>query len=127
MSSSKKRGVTQNPEQDNQGPRKSARINKEQPGDQVRRPGGRQARRSISSKDTKMPKIVKSVSPTEKQKLDILHSHKKMILWSSKVMMIVIVIEVNRHLKYQFGDLQTYHQELRTFLKLWAYIISLSH
>ena len=76
MSSSTKTGVTQNPRKDDQGLRRSVRISKKQPSGHARRPEGRQ-RRSISSKDTKMPKIVKSASPTEKQKLEILRSYKK--------------------------------------------------
>jgi hypothetical protein len=46
-----KRGVTQVPRDADQGRRRSARISKKQ---------GRQTRRSVSSRDTKMPKIFKS-------------------------------------------------------------------
>ena len=76
MSSSTKRGVTQNPRENDQGLRRSARINRKPPGGHVRKPEGIQKKRTISNKDTKMPKIVKSASPTEKQKLDILRSHR---------------------------------------------------
>ena len=77
MSSPTKRGVTQNPKEAGQERRRSARISKKQPTDHARKPVGRQTKRSVSSKDTKMPKIIKSSSSTEEQKLDILHSPKK--------------------------------------------------
>jgi hypothetical protein len=77
MSSPTKRGVTQNPREADQGLRRSARISKKQPGGHARRPGSRQSKRSISSKDIKMPKIIKSASSTEEQKLDILHNPNK--------------------------------------------------
>jgi hypothetical protein len=118
MSSSTKRGVTQNPREAGQGIRKSVRISKRQPGDHARKPEGGQTRRSISSKDTKMPKIIKSASSTEKQKLDILFTVlREITLRSRKVMRIVIVIKVNHHLRHHFGDLQICHQELGSFLK----------
>jgi hypothetical protein len=77
MSSPTKRGVTQNPRDSGQGPRRSARISKKQPGDHARKPQGRQTKRSVSSKDTKMPKVIKSASSVEEQKLDILPNPKK--------------------------------------------------
>jgi hypothetical protein len=52
-------------------------INKKQPGDHARKREDRQTKRSISSKDTKMPKIIKSASYIEKQMLDILPNPKK--------------------------------------------------
>jgi hypothetical protein len=70
MNSPTKRGVTQNPRDADQGLRRSA--SKKQPGDHARKPEGCQTKRSISSKDTKMPKIIKSASSIEEQKLDIL-------------------------------------------------------
>jgi hypothetical protein len=56
---------------------RSTRINKKQPGDHTRKTEDRQTKRSISSRDTKMPKIIKSASSMEKQRLDILPNPKK--------------------------------------------------
>jgi hypothetical protein len=77
MRSPTKRGVTQNPTDADQGMRRSTRTNKKQPGDYTRKTEGHQTRRSISSKDTKMPKIIKSASSIEKQKLDVLPNPKR--------------------------------------------------
>jgi hypothetical protein len=77
MSSPTKREVTQNPRDSDQGLRRSARISKKQPGDHARKPQDRQTKRSVSSRDTKMPKIIKSASSIEEQKLDILPNPKK--------------------------------------------------
>jgi hypothetical protein len=77
MSSPTKRGVTQNPKEADQGLRRSARISKRQSGGHARRPDGWQSKSPISSKGIKMPKIVKSASSTEEQKLDILHNPNK--------------------------------------------------
>ena len=73
MSSSTKRGATQNPRENDQGLRRSARLNRKPPGGHVRKPEGSQTKRPISNKDTKMPKIVKSASPTKKQKLELIN------------------------------------------------------
>jgi hypothetical protein len=77
MSSPTKWGATQNPRDAIQGLRRSARITKKQPGDHARKQQGRQTKRFISSRDTKMPKIIKSASSIEEQKLDILPNPKK--------------------------------------------------
>jgi hypothetical protein len=77
MSSLTKRGVTQNPRDTDQGIRRSTRTNKKQLVDHTRKSEVHQTKRSISSKDTKMPKIIKSASSIEKQKLDILPNPKK--------------------------------------------------
>jgi hypothetical protein len=77
LSSPTKRGVTQNPRNSDHGLRRSARIIKKQPGDHAKKPQGRQTKRSVSSKDTKMPKIINSASSIEEQKLDILPNPKK--------------------------------------------------
>jgi hypothetical protein len=71
MRSPTKRGVTQNPKEADQG------LREKQPSGRFRKPEGHQTKRSISSKDTKMPKIIKSASSTEKQKLDVLCYPKK--------------------------------------------------
>jgi hypothetical protein len=71
-----KREVTQNPRDSDQGLR-SARTNKKQSGDHTRKTEGHQTKRSISYKDTKMPKVIKSASSIEKQRLDILPNPKK--------------------------------------------------
>ena len=50
---------------------------KKQPGSHPRRPQERQTKRPVTSKDVKVPKIVKSPPASQDQKLDILHSPKK--------------------------------------------------
>ena len=50
---------------------------KKQPGSHPRRPQERQTKRPVTSKDVKMPKIVKSSPALQEQGLDILHSPKK--------------------------------------------------
>jgi hypothetical protein len=77
MSLATKKGVTQNPRDVDRGLRRSTRINKKQTGEHARKTEDRQKKKSISSTDTKMPKIVKSTSSIEKQKLDILPNPKK--------------------------------------------------
>jgi hypothetical protein len=72
ISSPTKRGVTQNPKDVDQVLRRSTRINKKQPVDHSRKKEDHQTKRSISSRDTKMPKSIKSASSIEKQRLDIL-------------------------------------------------------
>jgi hypothetical protein len=76
MSSPTRKGATHNPREVDQGPRRSTRMMK-QPGNHPRRHQERQTKRPVTSKDVKMPKIVKSPSSFQKQKLDILHSPKK--------------------------------------------------
>jgi hypothetical protein len=68
MSSPTRKGATQNPREVDQGPRRSTRTMKKQPGSHPRRPQERQ---------TKRPKIVKSSPASQEQKLDILHNPKK--------------------------------------------------
>ena len=117
MSSPTKRGVIQNPRGADQELRRSARINKKQPGGHVRRPEGSQTKRYISTKDTKMPKIVKSASPAENQKVDTLRSHRKddtTVIKSHED----VHNSKSKSSKHHFGDLQTHHHE---------FIISLSH
>ena len=77
MSSPTRKGATHNPREVDQGPRRSTRTMMKQPGSHLTRPQERQTKRPVSSKDVKMPKIVKSPSSSQKQKLDILHSPKK--------------------------------------------------
>jgi hypothetical protein len=60
MSSPTRMGATQNPREVDQGPRRSTRIMKKQPGSHPKRPQERQTKRPVTSKDVKMPKIVKS-------------------------------------------------------------------
>jgi hypothetical protein len=60
MSSPTMKGATQNPREGDQGPRMSARMMKKQPGSRPRRPQERQIKRPVTSKDVKMPNIVKS-------------------------------------------------------------------
>jgi hypothetical protein len=121
MSSPTKRGATQNPRDVDQGLRSSTRTNKEQPVEHARKTEIRQTKRSISSRDTKMPKIIKSASSIKKQRLDILLNHKKDYPTVTKSHQDshsnVTAITVNCQLKHHFGVLQTYHQELKSFLK----------
>ena len=77
MSSPTRKGATQNPREVDQGPRRSTRTMKKQPGSHPRKPQERQTKRPVTSKDVKMPKIVKSPPASQEQKLDILHSPKK--------------------------------------------------
>jgi hypothetical protein len=117
MSSPTRRGVIQNHRNSYQGLRRSARISKKQPGDHARNPQGRQTKRSVSSKDTKMPKIINSASSLRNKSWIFFLILRKLILRSLKVMKMVIAITVNFQLKHHFGVLQTYHQELKSFLK----------
>jgi hypothetical protein len=66
MSSPTEREVSHDPRELEQRQRRSSRLN--------RKYQGGHAKRSVSSKDSKMPKIVKSSSSTEKPKLETLHS-----------------------------------------------------
>jgi hypothetical protein len=77
MSSPTRKGATHNPREVDQGPRRSTKIMRKQPGNHPRRPQKLQTKRPVTSKDVKMPKIVKSPSSSQNQKLDILHSPKK--------------------------------------------------
>jgi BRCT domain type II-containing protein len=77
MSSPTKRGVIQNSRDTDQGLRRSTRTIKKQPGDHARKTEDHQTKRSISSRHTKMPKIIKSASSIEKQRMDILPNPKK--------------------------------------------------
>jgi BRCT domain type II-containing protein len=72
-----KKGVTQNPRDADQGIRRSTRTIKKHLGDHTRKTESHQTKRYISSKDTNMPKIMKSASSIEKQRLDILPNPKK--------------------------------------------------
>jgi hypothetical protein len=77
MISPTRKGATHNPREVDLAPKSSARTMKKQPGNHPRRPQEQQTKRSVTSIDVKMPKIVKSPSSSQKQKLDILHSPKK--------------------------------------------------
>jgi hypothetical protein len=127
MSSPTRKGATQNPREVDQGPRRSIRTIKKQPGSHPRRPQEHQTKRPVTSEDVQMPKIVKSPSSSQKQKLDILHSPKKIILQSSRAMRIVLALRAICHPKSHFGDLQTFHQELKTSLMQWDYMRNLNH
>jgi hypothetical protein len=63
--------ATHNPREVDQGPTRSTRTRKKQPSSHPRRPQERQTKRPVTSDDVKMPKIVKSPSSSQKQKLDI--------------------------------------------------------
>jgi hypothetical protein len=71
MSSPTRKGVTQNPRNVDQGPRRSTRIMKKQPRSYPRRPQELQAKITVTSKDVKMSKIVKSPSSSQEQKLEL--------------------------------------------------------
>ena len=86
MSSSTKREVSYDPREMDQGQRRkemdhgqrrSTRIYKQQQGGQAKKHEDRQIKSCISSKSSKMPKIVKSSSSTEEHKLETLHSPSK--------------------------------------------------
>jgi hypothetical protein len=77
MSSPTRKGATQKQREVDQGHRRSTRIMKKQPGSHPKRPQERQTKRPVTSKDVRMPTIVKSPSFSQKQKLDILHSPKE--------------------------------------------------
>jgi hypothetical protein len=117
MSSPTKRGVTQNQKDLDQGLRRSTRINKKQPDDHARKTEDRQTKRPISSRNTKMPKIIKSTSSIEKQRLDILPNPKKDNPTVTKSHQDSHSNNSKLSAKASFGALQTYHQELKSFLK----------
>ena len=123
MSSPTRKGATQNPREVDQGPRRSTRTMKKQPGSHPRRPQERQTKRPVTSKDVKMPKIVKSPPASQEQKLDL----RKIMLQSSRVMRIGLALRAICHPKSHFGDLQTFHQELKISLMQWDYMRNLSH
>jgi hypothetical protein len=127
MSSPTRKGATHNPREVDQGPRRSTRTMTKQPGNHPRRPQERQTKRPVTSKDVKMPKIVKSPSSFQKQKLDILHSSKKNNPTVIKSHWIVLALRAICHPKSHFGDLQTFHQELKTSLIQWDYMRNLNH
>ena len=77
MSSTIKREISHDPRETDQGQRRSTRIYKKQQGGQTKRHEDRHSKSSISSKGSKMPKIVKSSSSTEEHKLEPLHSPNK--------------------------------------------------
>jgi hypothetical protein len=77
MNSPTRKGASQNPRKVNQGPRRSTSTLKKRPGSYRRRPQEHQTKRPVTSKDVKIPKIVKSPSSSQKPKLDILHNPKK--------------------------------------------------
>jgi hypothetical protein len=77
MSSPTRKGATHNPREVDQAPRRSTRTMKKQTGSHPRGPQERQTKRLATSRDVKMPKIVKSPPASQKQKLDILHSPKE--------------------------------------------------
>jgi hypothetical protein len=109
--------VNQRPRDIDQGIRRSARINKKQPGEHARKTEDRQTKRSVSSRDTKMPKIIKSASSVEKKSWIYFLILRKLILRSLKVIKIVIAVTVNRQLRNHFGVLQTCHEKSKIFLK----------
>jgi hypothetical protein len=104
MSSSTKREVSHDPREIEPKHRRSSRLN--------RKPTGSHSRKSSVSTETKLPKIVKSSSSSEKAKLETLYSPNK---GSPKVIKshedsensIVIPVEIN-HPKCPFGVHQTY-------------------
>jgi hypothetical protein len=77
MSSPTRKGAAHNPREVDPGPRRSTRTMMKQAGNHPRRPQEQQTKRPVTSKGVQMPKIVKSPSSSQKQKLDILHSPKK--------------------------------------------------
>jgi hypothetical protein len=75
-----KREVSRDARETNNGKVKSTRICKEQQGGQAKTHDDRHSERSLSSKDSKIPKkFVKSLSSTKEHKSETLHSSKKII------------------------------------------------
>jgi hypothetical protein len=111
MSSPTRKGATQNPREGDQGPRKSTRIMKNQPGSHLRRPQEHQTKRPVTSEDAKILKILKSPSSSQNQKLDILHSPKKGNPTVIKSHDDSHSNKSNSSSKSYSGDLQTFHQE----------------
>jgi hypothetical protein len=111
MSSSTKREVSHDLSEIEPRQRRSSRLNRKHPGSHFRK--------SSTSTEAKIPKIVKSYSSTEKAKLETLYSPNKGSPKVLKVMKIVrtVTIKVNHHPKYPFGFHQTYPQELKSYLK----------
>ena len=127
MSSPTKRGVTQNPREADQGLRRSARISKKQPGGHARRPGSRQSKRSISSKDIKMPKIIKSASSAEELKLDVLHNPNKDNPTVTKSHEDGHSIKSNSSSKKSFWGSPDISSGNENVLMQWDYMRNLSH
>jgi predicted acylesterase/phospholipase RssA len=127
MSSLTRKGVTQNPREVDQGPRRSTRIMKKKSGSHLRRTQERHTKRPVTSKDANMPKIVMSQSSSQKQKLDILHSPKKNNPIVIKNHKDSHSIKSDSSSKKSFWDLQTFHQELKTSLMQWDYMRNLNH
>jgi hypothetical protein len=119
MSSPTRKDSTQNLREVDQGPRRSTRTMKKQPDSHPRRPQERQTKRQVTSKDVKMPKIVKSPKSFQKQKLDVLHSPKKNNHTVIKSHEDIPSSKSNLSSKKSFWDLQTFHQELKTSLMQW--------
>jgi hypothetical protein len=112
---------------DDQGIRRSTRINKKQPGDHARKTEDRQTKRSISSKDTKMPKIIKSTSSSEKQRLDILPNPKKPNPTVTKSHEDSHSNNSKASAKVSFWGSPDMSSGIESFLKSWGYTISLRH
>jgi hypothetical protein len=108
MSSSTKREVAHDLREIEAKHRRSSRLNRKYPGSH--------SRKSYTPAETKMPKIVKSSSSTEKAKLETLYSPNKGSPKFIKVMKIVRTVKVNHHPKCPFGVHQTYLQELKSYL-----------
>jgi hypothetical protein len=87
----------------------------------------RQTNRPVTSKEVKMPKIVKSPPASQEQKLGILHSPKKNNPTAIKSHEDSPSVKSNLSPKSHFGDLQRFHQELKISLMQWDYTRNLSH
>jgi hypothetical protein len=110
MSSATKREVSHDPREIEPKHRRSSRLSKKHPGSH--------SRISYTSTETKMPKIVKSYSSTEKAKLETLYSLNKgrpKVIKSHEIVRI-ITVKVNHYPKCPFGVHQTYLQELKSYL-----------
>jgi hypothetical protein len=112
MSSSTKREVSHDQREIEPKQRRSSRLNRKHPGSH--------SRKSYTSTEAKMPKIVKSSSSTEKDNLETLYSPNKGSPKVIKIMRIVrtvtVTTKVNHHPKCPFGVHQTYLQELKSYL-----------
>jgi hypothetical protein len=122
-----KKGSHPNPRDVDQGRRRSTRTNKKHPGDQARKTEDRQTKRSISSRDTKMPKIIKSTSSIEKQKLDILPNPKKVNPMVTKSHEDSHSNNNKASAKASFWSSPDISSGIEKLLKSWACTISLRH
>jgi hypothetical protein len=87
---------------------------KKPPDNHPRRPEGRHTKGPVSSNDVKMPKVVKSASSAQERKLDKLNRPKKSNRTAIKSHYDNHSRKSNSLYKKSFGDLQMFHQVLKS-------------